>query len=123
MEAEFLHDDWVSRRHGVPVEGGRDIRSSYDESQALEILSIEPGWIHGERFYDVGVPMFEGNDRHCYFQDFGFGPYQKLKAEVIWFSIIEGEVETPKNTSDELALDFFVLRGERLELVKGGDLP
>lgn len=106
LEAEFLHDDRVSRRHGGVDMGDRDIRHSYDESQALEVLSVEPGWMHGERFYQPQPPKFE--DEECYIQDFGFGPYLKKVLDIFWRSMTDDVPEIPKNLSDVLSPDFFL---------------
>jgi hypothetical protein len=107
VEAEFLFDDRKSTRRGDRVSPHTldEIRTCYDESQALEVLSVEPGWLHGEKFYQPNAPKFEDEYEDCYVQDFGFGPYLKSpREEVAWRSIIEEdpppELQRPKLLSE-----------------------
>jgi hypothetical protein len=108
LEAEYLHDDRVAKRyHQDDCRDPNEIRHCYDESQAVEVLAVEPGWIHGEQFYMLKAPGFE--DEECYVQDFGFGPYRKKFTDFLfWRSIVEHECERPKNLSDLLSPDFFL---------------
>lgn len=106
LEAEYLHDDRISRRYHE--DNGRDpneIRHCYDESQAIEVLAVEPGWVHGERFYMVKSPGFD--DEGCYVQDFGFGPYVKTALHVFWRSIKESHL-IPSDPEGPLSFDSFL---------------
>lgn len=108
LEAEYLYDDRVSRRYHL--DNHRDpyeVRRCYDESQALEVLSVEPGWMYGEKFYRPSPPGFD--DEECYVQDFGFGPYKNVFTDHFsWRSIIEEPVEQSTNLSDLLSPEFFL---------------
>lgn len=107
LEAEYLHDDRVSKRfHEENHRDRSEVRHCYDESQSIEVLAVEPGWIHGERFYMVQAPGFE--DDEIYVQDFGFGPYLREPEPLFWMSIIEDQPEVPKERGDLLSPDFFL---------------
>jgi len=86
----------------------REFSSSYDESQALEIVAADGGWIHGEKFYAELPPRFE--DRDMFVQDFGFRPYQNLNKDVFWRSMVEDEPEIKAAGGDLLSPDFFQQR-------------
>jgi len=90
VDAEYFHDDVRSRKMGGLDSGDRDMRRCYDESQALEVLAVDMGWVHGEKFCVTSPPKFY--DKECYFQDFGFGPYLKRREPEIWRSIVEDPV-------------------------------
>ena len=117
VDAEYFHDDVRSRKMGGLDSGDRDMRRCYDESQALEVLAVDMGWVHGEKFCVTSPPKFY--DKECYFQDFGFGPYLKKVAEpVLWWSIIEDPPEAQKDTGDVLSPAFFVNKPESSDDMK-----
>lgn len=109
LEAEFSKDYRDSARYCVerPQDRG-EVRCCYDEAQALEVLSVEPGWIHGEKFYMLKCPPFEDEEEGCYVQDFGFGPYIREPEPIFWRSIIEDVPEIQKNLTDVFSPDFFL---------------
>jgi hypothetical protein len=106
-DAEYFHDDVRSRKLGGLDAGDRDMRRCYDESQAIEVLAVDLGWVHGEKFCVTSPPKFE--DLECYVQDFGFGPYLKKVTEpVFWQSMTDDVPEITRNLSDILSPDFFL---------------
>ena len=103
IEAEFSSDfRAVLRCSGEePPDVWMELRTCYDEAQALEILAAEPGWLHGERFYDPTVSIaFKGEE--IFIQDFGFGPYVRSR-EFQWRSI-EEPVYSPGETNQPLLM-------------------
>jgi hypothetical protein len=86
FEAEYGdngHDRWSHGREP----GYEFILDGWDESQALEILSVKPGWLFGERFYQP----FDTPDDDLDLEDFQyFRPKQSLVVD--WCSIDEGPV-------------------------------
>lgn len=109
FDAEYGCDYTTASRYGVefPQERG-ELRYCFDEAQALEVLAMDPGWFYGEMFYMINSPGFEGEDEHCYVQDFGFGPYLREPEPLFWMSIIEDQPDVPKERGDLLSPDFFL---------------
>jgi hypothetical protein len=112
VDSELNHGDEVCRRGDTEAVFTMDLRHSYDEAQALEIIATEPGWMHGERFYDLRVVGFEDSD--LFIQDFGFrGPGTH---EEFWRSIMEEDETVPSEAFDARA-GFGLFWNEALQAV------
>lgn len=53
LEAEYGHDEHDRVTHYI--HDYATIRNGWDESQAIEIIAVEPGWLYGEKFYELSV--------------------------------------------------------------------
>lgn len=105
LDAEYSHDDRQAVQEGRrDLIDKREFRHCYDESQALEVLAAEPGWLHGEKFYMPHAPGFEDED--CYVQDFGLRRPAAVQ-EVFWRSMVDEEPVSEPVTGDLLAPGFF----------------
>lgn len=87
FEAEYGWDQALS--HGDQYEDDI-VRAGWDESQAIEILAIEPGWLFGEKFYPSRL---SADDDFAIFQQ-----SRPSSPAVDWRSIDESSSDAPHVT-------------------------
>ena len=68
LEAEYGHDEHDRVMHYI--HDYATIRNGWDESQSIEIIAVEPGWLYGEKFYEINIPTKDKleEDDYQYFQ-------------------------------------------------------